>query len=367
MYESFFKLRGKPFQLNPDPAFFYGSRGHRRAMAYLEYGLHQSEGFIVITGEIGAGKTTIVRSLLEHLDPERVVAANIVSTQIDAADVLRMVAAAFGVPSRNLDKAGLLLAIETYLVSVTAAGKRALLIVDEAQNLSAAAVEELRMLSNFQLEDHALLQSFLVGQPEFRDMMQRVEMQQLSQRVIASYHLGPLDAQETRGYIEHRLKHVGWADDPRFEPGAFTAIYGYTGGIPRNINTLCDRLLLSAYLGESHAITEAHVREVIDELKEEFASARARPVHSAAMRAQPRASATERVAMPETLGNLALDRLHASPELAEQAAALAGSYDLQRIEARLASLEQSVSAAVMLLNQLVQAVRRDDPSQEESR
>src|SRR5690606_10032224 len=161
MYDTFFKLRGKPFQLNPDPAFFYGSRGHRRAMAYLEYGLHQSEGFIVITGEIGAGKTTIVRSLLEQLDPERVVAANIVSTQIDAHDMLRMVAAAFGVPSRNLDKAGLLLAIETYLVSITAAGKRALLIVDEAQNLSAAAVEELRMLSNFQLEDHALLQSFL--------------------------------------------------------------------------------------------------------------------------------------------------------------------------------------------------------------
>ena len=152
MYETFFKLRGKPFQLNPDPAFFYGSRGHRRAMAYLEYGLHQSEGFIVITGEIGAGKTTIVRSLLEQLDPERVVAANIVSTQIDASDMLRMVAAAFGVPSRNLDKAGLLLALETYLVSVAAAGKRALLIVDEAQNLTPAAVEELRMLSNFQLE-----------------------------------------------------------------------------------------------------------------------------------------------------------------------------------------------------------------------
>jgi len=224
MYETFFKLSGKPFQLNPDPAFFYGSRGHRRAMAYLEYGLHQSEGFIVITGEVGAGKTTIVRSLLEQLDPAKVVAATIVSTQIDASDMLRMVAGAFGVPSRNLDKAGLLLAIETYLVSLAAADKRALLIIDEAQNLSAAAVEELRMLSNFQLEDHALLQSFLVGQPEFREMMQRAEMQQLRQRVIASYHLGPLDLQETRGYIEHRLRHVGWNEDPRLGARAFTAI-----------------------------------------------------------------------------------------------------------------------------------------------
>ena len=356
MYETFFKLRGKPFQLNPDPAFFYGSRGHRRAMAYLEYGLHQSEGFIVITGEIGAGKTTIVRSLLEQLDPERVVAANIVSTQIDAHDMLRMVAAAFGVPSRNLDKAGLLLAIETYLVSITAAGKRALLIVDEAQNLTPAAVEELRMLSNFQLEDHALLQSFLVGQPEFRDIMQRPEMQQLRQRVIASYHLGPLDAQETQGYIEHRLSHVGWVNDPSFEPGAFSAIYGYSGGIPRRINTLCDRLMLGAYLGERHVVSENDVREVIEELKEEFASARARPVHTPHFAA---AAADAGIALQ--LDALALDRLRASPELAEQAAGLAGNYDLQRIEARLAGLEQSVSATLNVLAQLLQAVRRDAP------
>ncbi|WP_297359018.1 XrtA/PEP-CTERM system-associated ATPase [Thauera sp.] len=357
MYETFFRFSGKPFQLNPDPAFFYGSRGHRRAMAYLEYGLHQSEGFIVITGEVGAGKTTIVRSLLEQLDPGKVVAATIVSTQVDASDILRMVAGAFGVPSRNLDKAGLLLAIETYLVSVAAAGKRALLIIDEAQNLSAAAVEELRMLSNFQLEDHALLQSFLVGQPEFRDMMQRAEMQQLRQRVIASYHLGPLDLQETRGYIEHRLRHVGWTEDPRFEAGSFNAIYGYTGGIPRTINTLCDRLLLAAYLGETHLVTEAQVREVIAELKEEFSSPRSR---SAA--AMGRTVLAEADAAPGTIpaDALAVERLRVSPELASQVAGMAGSYDLQRIEARLAGLEQSVSATLNVLNQLLQAVRRDD-------
>jgi type II secretory pathway predicted ATPase ExeA len=165
MYESYFGLSAKPFQLNPDPAFFFGSRGHKRAMAYLEYGLHQSEGFIVITGEIGAGKTTLVRSLLEGLDARKVVAAQLVSTHLDASDVLRAVSAAFGVPCKNLEKAELLLALETFLVSITASGKRALLIVDEAQNLTPEAVEELRMLSNFQLEDHALLQSFLVGQP----------------------------------------------------------------------------------------------------------------------------------------------------------------------------------------------------------
>ena len=364
MYETFFKLSGKPFQLNPDPAFFYGSRGHRRAMAYLEYGLHQSEGFIVITGEVGAGKTTIVRSLLEQLDPAKVVAATIVSTQIDASDMLRMVAGAFGVPSRNLDKAGLLLAIETYLVSLAAAGKRALLIIDEAQNLSAAAVEELRMLSNFQLEDHALLQSFLVGQPEFREVMQRAEMQQLRQRVIASYHLGPLDLQETRGYIEHRLRHVGWNEDPRFEPGSFNAIYGHTGGIPRTINTLCDRLLLAAYLGESHVVTEAQVREVIAELKEEFAPPRARP---AAGMGRAVLAGAEPVAGLPPIEALAVERLRVSPELASQVAGMAGNYDLQRIEARLAGLEQSVSATLAVLNQLLQAVRRDAAPEEEAR
>ncbi len=356
MYETFFKLTGKPFQLNPDPAFFYGSRGHRRAMAYLEYGLHQSEGFIVITGEVGAGKTTLVRSLLEQLDPERVVAANIVSTQVDASDMLRMVAAAFGVPSRNLDKAGLLLAIETYLVSIAASGKRVLLIVDEAQNLTPSAVEELRMLSNFQLEDHALLQSFLIGQPEFRDIMQRPEMQQLRQRVIATYHLGPLDAEETRGYIEHRLAHVGWTSDPVFESGAYSAIYSYSGGIPRRINTLCDRLMLAAYLGEHHVVSESGAREVIEELKAEFDSARARPAHRAGAGTSAEGGEMLR------LDALALDRLQVPAALAEQASGLAGNVDLKRIEARLAGLEQSVSATLSVLSQLLQAVRRDAPA-----
>jgi len=354
MYEAYFQLSNKPFQLNPDPAFFFGSRGHRRAMAYLEYGLHQSEGFIVITGEIGAGKTTLVRSLLEHLDPAKVVAANLVSTQIDADDTLRMVAAAFGLPSRNLDKAGLLLALETFLVSTTAAGKRALLIVDEAQNLTPAAVEELRMLSNFQLEDHALLQSFLIGQPEFRDIMQGAEMQQLRQRVIASYHLGPLDAEETRAYIEHRLHHVGWKSDPEFATSAFSAIYAHSGGIPRRINTLCDRLLLSAFLNERHQLGEAEVREVVEELKEEFSTPGRADAPAQALAAGSTASVLD----------LDLSRLQVSPALAEQVAGLAAGVDVQRIEARLTQLEHSVSATLSVLNQLLQAVRRESAQEE---
>jgi len=355
MYESYFRLRAKPFQLNPDPAFFYGSRGHRRAMAYLEYGLHQNEGFIVVTGEIGAGKTTLVRSLLEHLDPEKVVAANLVSTQVDENDILRMVAAAFGVPCRTLDKAALLLALETFFVSLAAAGKRALLIVDEAQNLSPLAVEELRMLSNFQLEDHALLQSFLVGQPEFREIMQGPQMQQLRQRVIASYHLGPLDAAETRAYIEHRLHHVGWQADPAFDTDTFGVIYAYSGGVPRRINTLCDRLMLAAFIADRHTIAETDVQEVVAELKEEFAAPTARDV---GVKAGVNGSGHTPAGL--ALGAIDPHRLRVSDKLAGQVAGMAANFDVQRIEARIAGLEQSMSATLEVLNQLLQAVRRDE-------
>src|SRR5512143_3828574 len=270
MYESFYGLTGKPFQLNPDPSFFFGSRQHRRAMAYLQYGLHQSEGFIVITGEIGAGKTTLVRSLLGQIDPNKLVAAQLVSTQLDADDLLRAVATSFGLPTRAVDKAQLLAELEAFLLSLVPQGKRALLIVDEAQNLSGRAVEELRMLSNFQLGNQGLLQSFLVGQPELRQLMQSPEMQQLRQRVTAAYHLGPMDRSETQAYVEHRLRHVGWNDDPRFEHGAFDAIYSFAAGIPRRINTLCNRLLLAMYFAEKHTITAKDVDETADEIRQEM-------------------------------------------------------------------------------------------------
>lgn len=271
MYEAFYGLDSKPFQLNPDPSFYFGSKPHRRAKAYLEYGVQRNEGFIVITGEIGAGKTTIVRGLLASLDADKVIAANLVTTQLDAEDTLRMVGAAFGVRVKDVSKADVLMALEAFLVTQTSQGKRCLLIVDEAQNLTQRAVEELRMLSNFQFGQQALIQTFLVGQPEFRSILQSPSMQQLRQRVTASCHIGPLDLEETRGYIEHRLKCAGSKGRPTFDAGAFEAIFGASGGIPRRINLICDRILLLGFLGEKDAFSLEDVNEVVNEINEESA------------------------------------------------------------------------------------------------
>jgi putative secretion ATPase (PEP-CTERM system associated) len=272
MYETYYKFRAKPFQLSADPRFFFSSKGHRRAMAYLVYGVHQGEGFIVITGEIGAGKTILANTLAAKLAVANLVLAQIVSTQLTADDMVRMVAAAFGVPQDN-SKAVLLSRVEQFLLLCHRKGKRALLIVDEAQNLPASSVEELRMLSNYVSATRPLLQTFLLGQPEFRKTLQNPEMEQLRQRVIASYHLGPLDSTETEAYIQHRLQTVGWHGDPSFSEDAFAAIYEFTGGIPRKINILCDRLLLLGRLDELHAFTGNEVAKVIEELPQEISPA----------------------------------------------------------------------------------------------
>jgi general secretion pathway protein A len=270
MYESYYGLSANPFQLKPDPHFFYGSKGHNRAMAYLDYGISRGEGFIVITGEIGAGKTTLMRSLFRKLDASKIRAAQIVNTGLDADDIVRSVAAAFGLPHENANNTTLLARLEHFLLHCDQQGRRALLMVDEAQNLPQEAVEKLRMLSNFQTDDRSLMQIFLLGQPEFRRTLLSPDMEQLRQRVIATYHLGPLDYLETRAYVEHRLRTAGWQQDPHITDAAFSSIHNNTRGIPRKINALCDRLFLMGYLEELHDFDEAALLSVIGEVQKEF-------------------------------------------------------------------------------------------------
>jgi putative secretion ATPase (PEP-CTERM system associated) len=330
MYETYYGLSAKPFRLRPDPTFFYGSKGHKRAMAYLEYGLSQGEGFIVITGEVGAGKTTLVRNLFKQLESEQIVAAHVVNTHLNSEDTLRTVVAAFGLPYEDASKTALLDRLEQFLRGCDQQGKRALLVVDEAQNLTVRAVEELRMLSNFQTDDKSLLQTFLLGQPEFRATLHSASMAQLRQRVIATYHLGPMDAAETRAYVEHRLATVGWKGDPSFSQGAFDAIHAYAGGIPRKTNTLCDRLLLSGYLEEVHAFTEEHVAEVIRDIEQEYDAPGA-----AAHAARP---------------SLAVAALEPS-----ELAALASLDEPAVLDERMVRLEKSIVSVLAILKKIVGA------------
>ena len=210
MYDQFYGLSGRPFQLTPDPHYYFESGTHRKALSYLGYGLAQGEGFIVITGEVGSGKSTLVSHLMQTIDKARLTAATVVTSQLDGEDMVQMAAESFGIDTRGLDKASTLKAIENFLHAEARAGRRCLLVVDEAQNLAIDALEELRMLSNFQLGSTALLQIFLLGQPEFRDLVQGApELEQLRQRVIATHHLEAMDADEVEPYVIHRLQRAG--------------------------------------------------------------------------------------------------------------------------------------------------------------
>jgi len=273
MYEEFYKLSGKPFQLTPNPRFYFGSQGHEKAMAYLRYGLHQGEGFIVITGDVGTGKTTLLGYLLSQIDSTKYVAARLVTTQLEADDTLRMLASAFGIDTRGADKATLLQAFERFLLEQQRRGKRALVLVDEVQNLPMRSLEELRMLSNFQMNDAAPIQFVLLGQPQFQSMIASDDLMQLRQRVIASFHLGPLSPDETRSYIEHRLQLVNWRSDPLLTDDAYARIHHHTGGVPRRINVLCDRLFLGGLLEELHEIDGKMVDSVAGEMSSEGSGA----------------------------------------------------------------------------------------------
>ncbi len=266
MYLEFYNLAGMPFQLTPDGRFFFGSEQHKKAMAFLNYGISQGEGFVVVTGEVGAGKTTLVEHLLATLDPAEYVTGRIVTTQLGSYDMLCMIGSALNVFREGMDKATVLIRITQYFSDMRNQGKRVLLIVDEAQSLSTEAVEELRMLSNLVVGHDAPFQGILLGQPEFRTVLSTTGLEQFRQRVTASYHLGALNAQTQALHRTPASTMSAGPTIPLFSDAAFAQIFRQTGGIPRRINTLCSRLLLLGFLEERHHITDKMVSDVAAEL-----------------------------------------------------------------------------------------------------
>ncbi len=302
MYEEFYGLAANPFRLTPDSRFFFGSEGHRKAMSYLKYGLYQGEGFIVITGGVGTGKSTLVGQLFSELDENDIVAAQIGNTQVDADDCIRLICNAFEIDVDTRDKADLISAFEEFLIAQNQMGRRVLLVVDEAQNMPLRALEELRMLSNFNVGGQPLFQSFLLGQPQFLQTLAHKDLAQLQQRIMASYKLASMSEEETEEYIRHRLEMVGWQGNPAFSPDAFGRIYDQTGGVPRLINTLANRIMMFAALEEATEIDLAMVETVIEDQQNE-------DIHADIEEPAPAAAAAPRRAAPASGGAASDERL----------------------------------------------------------
>ena len=266
MYERFYNLRERPFALSPDPEYLYPSRVHQEALDYLRYGLETQAGFIVITGEIGSGKTTLMQTLLRNVDSHTAV-GRIVNTMLEPRELLETIMLDFGLDPAGRSKALLLRDLSQFLVDQRLGGRMVLLAIDEAQNLSLATLEELRMLSNLETEKSKLLQIVMVGQPGLRDKLAAPELEQLRQRITVSYHLPPLDIDETANYINHRLRRAALGAPLEFPREATDPIYGRSRGVPRIINVICDAALVFGYAEERRVFDVATIREVLGELE----------------------------------------------------------------------------------------------------
>jgi general secretion pathway protein A len=268
MYERFYNLRERPFSLTPDPDYLYPSRFHRETLNYLRYGIEGHAGFVIITGEIGSGKTTLLQTALRGLDQQTAV-ARLVNTNLDARELIESVMLEFGLqPTPGQSKPYLLRELAGFLVAQRNAGRLALLVIDEAQNLPRAALEEVRMLSNIETEKSKLIQIIMVGQPSLRTVLGAPALEQLRQRVTVSYHLQPLDATETHAYVNHRIRRASIGVPLDFPEVASALLHKYSGGIPRTINVIADAVLLFGYADDRRTITPELAQEAIDELKD---------------------------------------------------------------------------------------------------
>jgi len=310
MFDDFYGLAGRPFQLTPDPNFYFESATHRKALSYLGYGLAQGEGFIVITGEVGAGKSTLVAHLMRKIDAAQLTIGQIVTSNLDGEEMVHVAAQCFGLEVDSHDKAAALGAIEGFLHEEARAGRRCLLVVDESQNLSVEALEELRMLSNFQLGSHPLLQTLLLGQPEFKQVLSaHPSLEQLRQRVIAAHHLDAMEPREIEPYVTHRLQCVGWSGNPAFDQRVFAELYEATGGIPRRVNQVMSRLLLLGAVEQRTRIDSAMLSAVRKEMQGDSTFPEAAPQPLPKIEAAPAPGPVKHAAYSQTTPRAKVEEL----------------------------------------------------------
>jgi putative secretion ATPase (PEP-CTERM system associated) len=365
MYEEYYGFSERPFQLTPDPAFYYESVTHKKALSYLGYGLNQGEGFVVITGEVGAGKSTLVAHLKQKLDDDRMTVGEVVTSALDGEEMIHVAARSFGLDVTGGDKAADLAAIELFLHEEARNGRRTLLIVDEAQNLSIGALEELRMLSNFQLGSHPLLQTLLLGQPEFKQLLAHSdELEQLRQRVIAAHHLEPMQPGEIEPYVMHRLSRVGWNENPEIDGGIWVKLHKATGGIPRKVNQVMTRLLLLGAVEEQSVLEVDMLEAVVEEMTGDAAPAGA----SAKPRPDREGPAADAIARAKDEARQASSELPAAPVPAPEAPAAGGEapdkglldHQIEAIEAAFAERDKHMSALRREVEKLGQKQATDD-------
>ncbi len=294
MYLELFKLRELPFRLSPDPQFLYLSKQHARAKAYMESTIWFTDGFVIITGEIGSGKTTLIESFLQEMQRD-VVVAQICQTQVTVVDFLQSVLVQFGFSPFKMKKAELIATLNQFLVEQYSAGRKVLLIVDEAQNLSLKVLEEVRMLSGVETTKEKVLRIILAGQPELNHKLDAPELVQLTQRVRLRFHLGTLSATEMQAYIHHRLEVAGAGDRQIFAEETYAQIYRYTGGVPRLVNTLCDTSMLAAYGQDRDQVLLEDINTSVQELRwQEYEARLSLQERAASVAANDQLTATHR-------------------------------------------------------------------------
>lgn len=266
MYLPYYRLRELPFNITPDPRFLFFSAKHQEAFNHLLFGIRERKGFITLTGEVGAGKTTVCRKLLEELGPNYKTAL-ILNPCLSSHQLLKAITLELGVKVRGIDRIAHLHALNEFVLDQVKQGNDVVLIIDEAQDLTDELLEQVRLLSNLETDHQKLMQIVLMGQPELRDKLDQPQLRQLRQRITVRYHLSPLDPTETACYINHRLTLAGANGTPRFDEGAVKLVYKYSGGIPRLINAVCDKTLLAGFVTQSDIMSKKLVRLAIDELE----------------------------------------------------------------------------------------------------